>query len=46
MPHYTATRQDIGCKLRMVVRPYFADGSAGKVATAITETEVVDYDQL
>jgi hypothetical protein len=45
MPHYTVTRNDIGCQLRMVVRPYFADGTAGKVATAITETAVVDFDQ-
>lgn len=41
-PHYTVVRADLGCKLRMVVRPYFADGKAGKVTTAITSTAVVE----
>jgi hypothetical protein len=38
-PHYSVTRADVGCKLRMVVRPYFADGKAGRVSTAITALE-------
>jgi len=39
-PHYSVSRADVGCKLRMVVRPYFADGKAGKVSTAITAQPV------
>jgi len=41
MPHYTVTNADLGCKLRMVVRPYYPDGSAGNISTAITATNVV-----